>query len=115
MSGLSTHVLDLTGGCPGAGVAVSVSRAAGAGWTVLASTTTDTDGRAKLVQGSDLGVGAYRLAFEIGAYFRSTGAATVDPGFLETVVIEVNLSEAGRHYHVPLLVSPFGYSTYRGS
>ena len=57
----------------------------------------------------------YRLEFDIGAYFRAAGATTAEPGFLETVVIDFNVADPAAHYHVPLLVSPFGYSTYRGS
>jgi len=113
MSGLSTHVLDLTGGTPAADVAVRLSRP-GAG-EALVQTVTNTDGRARLMDLESLEPGAYRLAFDIGAYFRRTGAALAEPGFLETVVIDFNLPDPPIPHHVPLLVSPFGYSTYRGS
>jgi 5-hydroxyisourate hydrolase len=68
-----------------------------------------------LRDGDALTAGAYRLELEIGAYFRTTGVASADPGFLETVVIDFHVTDASAHYHVPLLASPFGYSTYRGS
>jgi len=112
MSGLSTHILDLTGGRPAAEVRLRLFTPAG-GAPIEA--VTDADGRAKLVDLAALTGGAYRLEFEIGAYFRATGAALAEPGFLETVVIAFNLPPQPGHHHVPLLVSPFGYSTYRGS
>jgi len=115
MSGLTTHVLDLSHGRPAANVAIRLSSRSGADWTLLVGTQTDDDGRARLQDGDRLIAGPYRLEFDIGAYFRTTGAATRDPGFLETVVIDFQVTDAGAHYHVPLLVSPFGYSTYRGS
>jgi 5-hydroxyisourate hydrolase len=115
MSGLTTHVLDLSAGRPAADVALRLWRRSDAGGCPLVVTQTDGDGRARLLDGAALAVGAYRLEFEIGPYFRTTGAATVDPGFLETVVIDFQVTDAGAHYHVPLLASPFGYSTYRGS
>jgi len=113
MSGLSTHVLDLAGGTPAAEVSVRLSRPGAGG--VLVQTETNSDGRARLMDLESLAPGAYRLEFDIGAYFRRTGAALADPGFLETVVIDFNLPDPPTSHHVPLLVSPFGYSTYRGS
>jgi len=115
MSGLTTHVLDLSHGRPAADVATRLSLRSGTDWRLLGATQTDQDGRARLRDGEALTVGAYRLEFDIGAYFRATGAAPSDPGFLETVVIDFHVTDAEAHYHVPLLVSPFGYSTYRGS
>jgi 5-hydroxyisourate hydrolase len=115
MSGLTTHVLDLSHGRPAADVAIRLSLRSGADWTQLAATRTDQDGRARLQDGASLTAGPYRLEFDIGVYFRSTGAVTTDPGFLETVVIDFFVADANAHYHVPLLASPFGYSTYRGS
>jgi 5-hydroxyisourate hydrolase len=115
MSGLTTHILDLNRGRPAAGVAIRLSVRSGADWSPLVATQTDQDGRARLRDGDALTVGPYRLEFDIGVYFRTTGAATADPGFLETVVIDFHVTDAGAHHHVPLLVSPFGYSTYRGS
>jgi 5-hydroxyisourate hydrolase len=113
MSGLTTHVLDTSSGKPAAGVALRLMR----GPEALASATTNADGRcdSPLLAGEALKRGAYRLEFDIGAYYRGQGVALPDPAFLETVAIEFGIADAGAHYHVPLLVSPFGYSTYRGS
>lgn len=113
MSGLTTHVLDTTHGRPAEGVWLRLSR----GDAVLVETTTNADGRcdSPLLTSGQLEAGAYRLEFEVGAYFRAQGVELPEPAFLETVVIEFGVSDASAHYHVPLLVSPFGYSTYRGS
>lgn len=112
MSGISTHVLDTARGRPAAGVAVSLARQAGDGWTELATATTDADGRvADLLPAPPKPLaGIYRLRFEVGAYFAVQRAATLYP-YID-VVFEIR--DAERH-HVPLLVSPFGYTTYRGS
>jgi 5-hydroxyisourate hydrolase len=115
MSGLTTHVLDLSHGRPAADVAIRLYFRSGGDWTSLIAAHTDQDGRARLQDGEALAVGPYRLEFDIGAYFRGAGAATADPGFLETVVIDFHVTDAQAPYHVPLLASPFGYSTYRGS
>lgn len=113
MSGLTTHVLDTMHGRPAANVGLRLSR----GGLALASVVTNSDGRVDqpLLAGEALTPGAYRLEFDVGEYFRSLGVALPRPAFLETVVIDFGVSEAGAHYHVPLLVSPFAYSTYRGS
>ena len=115
MSGLTTHVLDLTRGQPAAQIAVSLSRQSGGETQALVETLTDQDGRARMLAPSDLTGGAYRLEFGVGAYFRALGAGRDEPAFLEIVVIEFNLPDSPGAHHVPLLVSPFGYSTYRGS
>lgn len=118
MSGLSTHILDTSRGTPAVGVAVTLERqtagAAGSGaWSSLHSARTDADGRVKslLPTGGTLGPGVHRLRFETRAYFAANGMASFYP-YVE-VVFEI--ADAGRHHHVPLLISPFGYSTYRGS
>ena len=113
MSGLTTHVLDTAGGRPAAGVALRLLR----GGAVLVSTTTNADGRcdSPLLTAEAMTPGAYRLEFDVGAYYRGLGLALPDPAFLDTVAIEFGIAEPAAHYHVPLLVSPFGYSTYRGS
>lgn len=111
---LSTHVLDTTHGCPAAGIALTLEAAAG---DVLFSGTTDGDGRCPGLP--RLAPGRYRLRFAVAAYFRGRGMALPDPPFLDVVSIDFGVAMpadgAGGHYHVPLLVSPFGYSTYRGS
>ena len=113
MSGLTTHVLDTASGKPAAGVALRLMR----GGETLASTRTNADGRcdSPLLTAEAMSAGAYRLEFDVGAYYRGLGVALPDPAFLDTVAIEFGVADAAAHYHVPLLVSPFGYSTYRGS
>ena len=113
MSAITTHVLDTSTGKPGAGIAVSLERNADAGWQNIAAGTTDGDGRLKdLIGDSDVfQPGEYRLTFEVGEYFGSQGVKC----FFPTVTLSFVVKDAAQHYHVPLLVSPFGYSTYRGS
>ena len=113
MSGLTTHVLDTAHGKPAAGVALRLMRDG----AVVTSARTNADGRcdSPLLAAAALTPGAYRLEFEVGAYFRAQGVALPEPAFLETVVIDFGVADTTAHYHVPLLVSPFGYSTYRGS
>ncbi len=115
MSGLTTHILDTAAGRPAAGVFVRVSARRGEKVSLLSETRTDADGRARLVEGDDLPVGGYRLEFVVADYFKGTGAVVSDPPFLDVVVIDFAVADTGQHYHVPLLVSPFAYSTYRGS
>jgi len=115
MSGLTTHILDTAAGRPAAGVVVRVSARRAEGVSPLGETRTDADGRARLVEGADLAVGGYRLEFAVGDYFRTTGAVVSDPPFLDVVVIDFAVADPAQHHHVPLLVSPFAYSTYRGS
>ena len=112
MAGLTTHVLDTAHGKPAAGVALRLLREG----NVIAAAITNTDGRCDqpLLPGHLLTVGRYRLEFDVGAYFR-LGVALPEPAFLDTVTLDFGVADAGAHYHVPLLVSPFGYSTYRGS
>ena len=110
---ITTHVLDTALGKPAVGVKIRLDLAEGAGWKSLGEGTTDGDGRLRtlLAPGSQLEAGAYRLRFETGEYFSGLGVA----GFFPTVDITFIVRESGGHYHVPLLLSPFGYSTYRGS
>ncbi|RVU07745.1 hydroxyisourate hydrolase [Novosphingobium umbonatum] len=109
---LSTHVLDTMHGVPAAGISVTLTGPDG----ISASVTTNGDGRAPdLLAGIPaLPAGAYRLSFGVADYFRARGVTLPDPPFLDLVSIEFGLGSSG-HYHVPLLVSPFSYSTYRGS
>ena len=115
MGRLTTHVLDTARGRPGAGIAVRLYALDGER-TLLASAVTNTDGRTDqpLLDASAFRAGRYELEFSVGPYFAASGAVTADPPFLDDVVIRVQLAD-GEHYHVPLLVSPWSYSTYRGS
>lgn len=113
MSGLTTHILDTMHGRPAAGVRLRLSRD---GEPVM-SAVTNLDGRVDgpLLTGDQLAPGRYRLAFDIGEYYRDLGVALPEPAFLDVVVIDFGVADTASHYHVPLLVSPYGYSTYRGS
>ncbi len=117
MGKLTTHVLDTAHGCPAAGVAVSLHRLAGDHMETLAQTVLNTDGRAPapLLEGEAFKVGRYRLEFEIAAYFRARGMKLAEPPFLDRIPVEFAIADADANYHVPLLVSPWAYSTYRGS
>ena len=112
MSAITTHVLDTARGRPAAGVAVVLERLADGGAT-LGRGATDADGRLRdlLPAGEPLEPGAYRLVFDTGAYFARGGAES----FYPEVAIVFQVKNGGEHFHVPLLLSPFGYSTYRGS
>ena len=113
MSGLSTHVLDTAIGRPAAGIAVRLEVEEGAGWRELAHAATNADGRVAqlLPVGTALALATYRLTFDVAAYQAARGAA----GFYPYVTIVFTVRDAAQHHHVPLLLSPFGYSTYRGS
>ena len=111
MSGITSHVLDLTSGTPAAGVEIALERADGAGWTSLGRARTDADGRVKDAFATLPAAGRYRLTFATGAYFAARSVACFHPEV--SVVFEVR--DPAQHHHVPLLLSPFGYSTYRGS
>ena len=115
MGHLSTHVLDTARGCPAAGVQVALYR--GGEPTPLREITTDADGRADgpLLVGEAFQSGAYRLVFQVGRYFAATPVAQSDPPFLDVVEVRFQVADAGQNYHVPLLVSPWSYTTYRGS
>jgi len=114
---LTTHVLDTANGRPAAGLRIDLYRLDGEVRRRLASVRTNADGRcdAPLLEGEALSVGRYRLAFGIAAYFRACGIALPDPPFLDHVTIDFGIADALAHYHVPLLVSPWSYATYRGS
>ena len=114
---LSTHVLDTSRGKPAAGVKITLYRVSDAGHAKIAETVTNHDGRtdAPMLAGADLTVGTYELVFSAGEYLRSSGQASGDVLFLDEIPIRFGVPDAGAHYHVPLLISPFAYSTYRGS
>lgn len=116
MGRLTTHVLDTAHGRPAGGVRIGLY-AATAPLHAIASAETNTDGRCDdpLLDGADFKEGVYELAFHVGDYFRDAGVILPNPPFLDVVIIRFGISAADQHYHVPLLVSPFGYSTYRGS
>ena len=113
MSAITTHVLDTARGCPAAGVQVWLHVREGATWRNVGEGTTDKDGRLRtlLPDHEPLPPGDYQLVFETGAYFRRVAASH----FLPRVVVEFTVASGEQHYHVPLLLSPFGYTTYRGS
>jgi 5-hydroxyisourate hydrolase len=114
MGRLSTHVLDTTRGRPAAGVKVELY---GDGGALLAERITNPDGRtdAPLLAGDAFRPASYELRFHVAAYFRAAGVSLPEPPFLDVVPIRFALAEPDGHYHVPLLVSPWSYSTYRGS
>lgn len=113
---LTTHVLDTALGRPAAGLAIALYRVEGEQRVHLKTVSTNQDGRcdAPLLQDAEFAMGQYELVFEAGAYLRGQGAALTEPAFLDQVPIRFGLAEPS-HYHVPLLLSPYGYSTYRGS
>lgn len=113
MSGITTHVLDTARGRPAAGVPVTLESRSEAGWAVVGRGATDTDGRLRDLAPADfvLREGEYRLTFDAGAYFNASGAE----GFYTEVVVSFVVRDPGSHHHVPLLLSPHGYTTYRGS
>ena len=112
MTGLTTHVLDTAHGRPAAGMSVRLFVAG----VAVREGVTDVDGRCPGLMGDlPFAAGRYRLEFAVAAYFRAQGLALPDPPFLDVVAIDFGVAEAEGRYHVPLLVSPYGYSTYRGS
>ncbi len=111
MSQITTHVLDTNQGVPAVGIAVELSARDGGDWQVLAAGVTDADGRAKDLGPDVVALGEYRLRFDTGAYFAERRIDT----FFPEVVVHFSVTEEGRHYHVPVLLSPFSYSTYRGT
>jgi len=112
MSPITTHVLDTARGRPAAGLRVVLEVRAGRGFRLLARGTTDANGRiADLLEGGRLKRGTYRLTFDTARYFRATRRSI----FYPSVTLLFEVQDPRQHYHVPLLLSPFGYSTYRGS
>ncbi len=113
---LTTHVLDTARGCPAAGMRIELYRIEGERRELIVALTTNDDGRtdAQILPAEDFAMGVYELVFHTGAYLDATGTPPENPRFLDLIPIRFGMSEAS-HYHVPLLLSPFGYSTYRGS
>ncbi len=116
MGRLTTHVLDTAHGRPGDGIAVELYRI-GATREQVTSAVTNRDGRCDrpLLEGERFATGVYELVFRVGDYFAGRGVPVRVPPFLDAVVIRFGIAAADEHYHVPLLISPFGYSVYRGS
>ncbi|MBV7536430.1 hydroxyisourate hydrolase [Duganella sp. sic0402] len=117
MGKLSTHVLDITQGKPGAGVKVALYAVQPQGRTLIKSDVTNADGRcsAPLLEGDALKQGKYELVFSAGDYFAAQGVALPEPRFIDEVTLAFGIAHADQNYHVPLVVSPWAYSTYRGS
>ena len=117
MGKLSTHVLDITQGKPGAGVKVALYAVGAQGRTLIKTDVTNADGRcsAPLLEGETMKAGKYELVFGAGDYFAAQGVERPEPRFIDEVTIAFGVAGAEQNYHVPLVVSPWAYSTYRGS
>ena len=116
--GLSTHVLDTMHGCPAAGMAVALYTTQGEAATLARRFVLNADGRSPdgpLYETGSLKKGTYRLVFDVAGYFKSRGVELPQPSFLDQVTLDFGVADPQQHYHVPLLVSPWSYSTYRGS
>lgn len=111
MSAITTHILDTAAGRPAPGVPVRLETREDGGWRTLAEAATDADGRARDLGPGHVDAGTYRLVFDTGTYF----AALQQPAFYPEVAVVFEIPDPEQHYHVPLLLSPYGYSTYRGS
>ena len=113
MSAITTHILDVSKGCPARGVAVTLERQTPKGWKIIGEGITNDDGRLRDLLDSEaiLQTGNYRLTFDTETYFQKQQIE----GFYPQVTVAFTVLDAAQHYHVPLLLSPFGYSTYRGS
>lgn len=118
MGQLSTHVLDTMHGCPAAGMHVSLQRVDAGQTLTLKTVRLNADGRNEggaLLDGAAMATGRYRLVFAVAAYFRTRGVVLPEPPFIDDVAVDFGMADASAKYHVPLLVSPWAYSTYRGS
>jgi 5-hydroxyisourate hydrolase len=118
MGHLSTHVLDVMNGCPAAGMTVKLQSIDGDHLRTIKTVTLNADGRADggpLLDALSMAAGRYRLVFSVAHYFRAKGVQLPSPPFIDEVPIDFGIADSEGHYHVPLLVSPWAYSTYRGS
>lgn len=117
MGKLSTHVLDTAHGRPGAGVAVELYEVSGGNRRLVKRDTTNADGRcnAPLLEGDTMRAGQFELVFAAGDYFAAQGVQLPEPRFIDRVTIAFGIADPGQNYHVPLVMTPWSYSTYRGS
>jgi len=117
MGKLSTHVLDITTGRPGTGIQIDLYAVLDDGKKLIKREITNQDGRcsAALLEGAEFGIGQYELVFAVGDYFELQGIQLPEPKFVDRVTIAFGVADPQQNYHVPLLVSPWAYSTYRGS
>jgi 5-hydroxyisourate hydrolase len=117
MGRLTTHVLDTARGLPAAGIKLVLYRRQDDQYVAIGNAVTNADGRCDrpLLEGSDFTMGRYRLVFAMGIYFSKAGFALPEPPFVDEVALDFGIADATAHYHVPLLASPWSYSTYRGS
>lgn len=117
MGKLTTHVLDTAHGRPGAGIRVALHRITSDGRELLREASTNPDGRvdAPLLEGAEFQTGRYELSFAVGDYFAALGVPLTEPRFVDVVCLPFGIADSDAHYHVPLLVSPYSWSTYRGS
>jgi hydroxyisourate hydrolase len=118
MTGLTTHVLDTALGKPAKGMRIQLARMAGEAPELIRTVFTNADGRVDggpILSGEEFQIGQYELIFHAGEYLKGLGLALTDPPFLDVIPIRFGISDTSAHYHVPLLLSPYGYSTYRGS
>jgi 5-hydroxyisourate hydrolase len=117
MGKLTTHVLNIASGIPAAGMRVELRRKQAGAAALIGAAQTNADGRcpAPLLEGAALERGHYSLTFHVAGYFRSLNVPQSDPPFLDEVVVDFGIGDPAQNYHVPLLVSPWSYSTYRGS
>ncbi|MCF8466372.1 MAG: hydroxyisourate hydrolase [Sneathiella sp.] len=117
MGKLTTHVLDTAAGIPGKGIRIDLYQLSDGRRALIDTRVTNADGRcdAPILEGQNFKRGKYELVFHMGSYFDTTGIELQEPKFLDDIVLRFGISDADEHYHVPLLVSPYSYSTYRGS
>lgn len=118
MGHLSTHVLDVMNGCPAAGMSIKLQSINGIHVTTIKTAILNSDGRTNdgpLLDSKSMASGRYRLVFSVASYFRERGVQLPSPPFIDEVPIDFGIADSEGHYHVPLLVSPWTYSTYRGS
>lgn len=115
--GITSHVLDISSGRPAVGVRIDLFRLEGGVAELLRTDVTNTDGRLSgpMLSGEDFKVGMYELIFHVGDYFRERDVELPEPAFLDQVPIRFGVASNASHYHVPLLIAPWGYNTYRGS